>query len=44
MKSPFPGWEQGTIFKMRDDPWRLQAFQGGVPMPEQKDELSLSPP
>lgn len=29
MKSPFPGWEQGTIFKMRDDPWWLQAFLGG---------------
>lgn len=29
MKSPFPGWEQGTILEMRDDPEWLQAFLGG---------------
>lgn len=29
MKSPFPGWEQGTILEMRDDPRCLQAFLGG---------------
>lgn len=28
MKSPFPGWEKGTILEMRDNPDWLQAFLG----------------